>query len=99
MIIVYLINFHNSVIALNELIKKGSLIYKKWRKSNNDLMQEYYLRSINILLSIFKIRKIDIFILHCVTCSELLLLCFPEEASMNTFHKNQTRQLISRKSL
>ena len=40
-------------------------------------------------LRMFKIRKIDISVFHCVTCSQLLLLCFPEVVSMNAFLNNQ----------
>ena len=37
----------------------------------------------------FKIRGIDISIFHCVICSQLLLLCFPEVVSMNAFLNGQ----------
>ena len=37
----------------------------------------------------FKIRSIDIFILHCAICLQLLLLFIPEVASMNTFLNDQ----------
>ena len=38
---------------------------------------------------IFKIRRIDISILHCVIFSQLLLLCFPEVVSMDAFLNDQ----------
>ena len=37
----------------------------------------------------FKIRGIDISIFHCVICSQLLLLSFPEVVSMNAFLNGQ----------
>ena len=37
----------------------------------------------------FRIRRIDISIFHCVICSQLLLLCFPEVVSMNAFFNDQ----------
>ena len=40
-------------------------------------------------LRMFKITRIDISIFHCVICSQLLLLCFPEVVSMNTFINDQ----------
>ena len=40
-------------------------------------------------LRMFKIRRIDISFLHCVTCSQLLLLCYPEVVSMNAFFNDQ----------
>ena len=38
---------------------------------------------------IFRIRRIDISILHCVIFSQLLLLCFPEVVSMDAFLNDQ----------
>ena len=42
-----------------------------------------------ILLRMFKIRRINICIIHCVLCLQLLLLSFPEIVSMSTFLNNQ----------
>ena len=40
-------------------------------------------------LRMFKIRRIDTSIFHCIICSQLLLFCFPEIVSMNAFLNDQ----------
>ena len=73
----------------------GSAVYSSvvsWYDENLRTVFYMYI-VVNLLtllpLRMFKIKGIDISILHCVICSQLLLLCFPDVVSMNAFFNKQ----------
>ena len=52
---------------------------------------------ISLKLKIFKIRRTDISVFPCVICFQLLLLCFPEVVSMNTFPNDQIKEQTNKR--
>ena len=82
-----ILNFSLNILINYILIKgKESMLkktYKLTRWKNLIFSQEI------ITVRMFRIRRIDNSILHCVIRLQLLLLCFPEVVSMNDFFNNQ----------